>query len=208
MTDNREKELKLEITEKIYRTITANYNVIRGPYNQENTFLDSPDYVLLKNMWALRIRKEEGSYILTAKGPAKKQAGYYDRPEYETVLLEKRNVSAMYNGFFLNKYHNKPCKELLQRYGNLFVSEIFSFLNTRTVIKYKGLNIEADRTVIANNIFYELEIETEKIDKAKKIISSLFEGMHWAVKYSEKGKMARAVKIFLGKNKQVKNLLL
>jgi uncharacterized protein YjbK len=194
--NNREKELKIKITEHIYKKLISDLKIINGPFDQKNSFFDSEYFTLLKNRWALRLRKEEDSHILTAKGPAVKKSGYYDRPEIEEKLPENIDISAFYKGFNLESMQFKPCVELLKKYGNLFVTEMFSFSNTRTVLEYMGLHLEADRTIIKNSIFYELEIETDNIEKSSGIIKKLFTGYNWPLEYSKSGKMAKAVKIF------------
>lgn len=209
MNSNREIELKLKITENIYNKLISEYSVIKGPFKQVNTFFDSKDFMLIKNKWALRLRNEEGNFFLTAKGPARKTEGYYDRTEIEEKIELKEKALSLFHGFYLNKTCFRPCIELYKAFGNLFVSDIFSFTNLRTLVKYESLTLELDKTFIRNNIFHELEIEAEmeNIENTSEKIKELFSSNKWKFEYSRHGKMSKAVRIFLGDNPVIKNIL-
>ncbi len=201
MQKNRETEIKIKITEEIYNLLVSEFKIIKGPNLQENIFFDSKDLMLLKNRWALRLRKEDQCFILTTKGPVNnKENEYYDRPEIEEQISGKEISERLLSGFNLNEQKYKPCKELYNRFGDLFVSKIFSFKNYRTYIDFNGLILEADKTLIKDKIFFELEIETniKNIEDVSKKIKKLFEDYDWPLQYSKKGKMAKAVKIFIG----------
>ena len=160
--NNRETEIKIKITEEIYNSLISEFKINKGPCKQENIYFDSKDLILLKNRWALRLRKEDEYIFLTTKGPVNnKGKEFYDRPEIEEQISGKEIADWLLSGFNLNEQKYKPCKELYNRFGDLFVSKIFSFRNFRTYIDFNGLLLEADKTLIKDKTFFELEIELE-----------------------------------------------
>ena len=201
MQNNRETEIKIKITEEIYNSLISEFKINKGPCKQENIYFDSKDLILLKNRWALRLRKEDEYIFLTTKGPVNnKRKEFYDRPEIEEQISGKEIADRLLSGFNLNEQKYEPCKELYNRFGDLFVSKIFSFRNFRTYIDFNGLLLEADKTLIKDKIFFELEIETniKNIKDVSGKVKKLFKDYNWPLQYSKKGKMEKAVKIFLG----------
>ncbi len=199
--NNREIEIKIKITEEIYNSLIDKFKIQKGPNLQENIFFDSKDFLLLKNRWALRLRKEARCFILTTKGPVtNKEKEYYDRSEIEENIPGNEIAARLLNGFNLKEQKYKACKELYKRFGNLFVSKIFSFNNSRTYIDFNNLILEVDKTLMKDKIFFELEIEAniKNIKDVSEKIKKLFKDYNWPLQFSKKSKMAKAVKIFLG----------
>jgi CHAD domain-containing protein/uncharacterized protein YjbK len=52
-------------------------------------YLDTPGRALLHQGWACRLRQEDGSWVVTLKGPKKTDGAVMDRPEYELSLPDR-----------------------------------------------------------------------------------------------------------------------
>jgi len=201
MNKNQETELKLEITENIYNIFRDKISRKSKKVCQINHFFDSKENHLLKIKWTLRIRIEDDKAFITAKGPGKKNGAIYSRPEYESDL-SKSKAENLLSGFYLSSLNKLPVEEAKRRVGDLYVSPFLSFKNERIYFEWRKLNIELDKTIIKNNIFYEIEIETnfDKCKQVEKEIRSFFTKQGWIFIPSKMSKFKRAFNLLLETN--------
>jgi uncharacterized protein YjbK len=193
-TLNREVEIKLEITEEVYRRIQASAGQSGVCRAQHNSFFDTADRVLAGENWAFRLRSEGERCCLTAKSLPKAGGGeVFDRQEYESELPALL-AGAVSSGFSLCELDALPCRKLCSLFGDLILEKRFSFINYRTYIPFIRWTLELDKTEIGSRCFYELEAEasSREIDELRSRIREWFDREGWAYVPSATTKMMRA----------------
>lgn len=189
---HREIELKLELTKNIYKTLLAEFPV-QKEVKQNNWFLDTDGLFLLKNLWALRIRFEPNMTLLTAKGPAENGTKIHIRPEYEEQITEQVGKELL-RGFQLQDRIFLPCRELIQRFGNLKVQTLFNFQNLRSYCLWDKFTLELDKCTFGKNTWFELEIEMRsgQQKEVQESLAMLFKARGWEIQYSKTNKFIKA----------------
>lgn len=195
-----EVELKLELTEPIYRALLARVkDDITDFKEQENYFFDSAGEDLNKKKWALRIRleKQKNRGVITAKGPRLIQDDAHIRPEFEETIPLKEAMNLL-GGFSIENYPYLPFKKLVEYFGPLRMKEFVQFTNHRTVAPWEGMTLEIDKTIIKDRIFYELEIESsmEETKAVQTRIRSFFISNQWPFVLSKLNKLVKALRIY------------
>jgi inorganic triphosphatase YgiF len=92
MSRGREIELKLELEPGSSRRLTEHERLADGPaktLDQVSTYFDTPDGVLRKAGFSLRVREARGRFVQTVKQSAGAAAGLFDRPEWEQEVATR-----------------------------------------------------------------------------------------------------------------------
>jgi adenylate cyclase class IV len=191
-----EAEVKLELSAETYQAILEKLSCSRGT-SQTNRFLDTPDRRLRAAGWALRLRSEETRWFLTVKG-AKRPGladGQFLREEME-IELDAGQFRAMSEGFRLGGCSLQPCTRLVRQVGDLVVEPLYHFHNERVICRFGEWVLEVDKTVIGQDVFRELEVETsaERVAQAQRALRQWFESEGWEFTPALMSKMARAEK--------------
>jgi len=202
MTDtpgaSREIEIKLELTEEVYRRILREAGGRkRGAETQENAFFDTQDLRLKRDGWALRLRREAGRHLMTLKGlPRDKESGVYDREEHEAEVPAEK-AAALYGGFSAAEVDLPPARKLRELYGAIRLRRRFGFVNRRTYIAFGDWVLELDKTEIADRSFYELEMEVAEADseRAAAELRRWFGQNGWPYRPSASSKLVKAERI-------------
>jgi uncharacterized protein YjbK len=155
----------------------------RAATRQVNHFFDTADARLNAGRHTIRLREEEGSFMLTAKGPeAEGPKGPLTARSEEEVLVERDEANAILAGT------RSPLDALEQRLGGRGaelvaalrkvvggskLAEVGSFENERSRLpvrlaigtETRELEFEMDRTTFpGNRVDYEVEVELKGVD--------------------------------------------
>ena len=189
-----EAEVKLELSEETYLGVLARLACSK-PCIQNNSFCDTGDRRLKKAGWALRLRSEGSLRFLTVKGRNRRNLaeGQFVREEVE-IELDRRRFSRLSRGFRLGGCPVEPCRRLCAEVGDLLVRPLYRFENRRVRCRCDGWNLEVDETTIGDEVFRELELETDvsRVDDAQRMLRLWFEKEGWQFNPSRVSKMARA----------------
>jgi len=194
---HKEAEIKLQLTESEYNQFKKKYSSPNKGVVQNNYFFDTDNFILLQNKWVLRIRIEDSARgYMTMKGPGEIVDGMYIRPEYELSIPLKKAESYLH-GFKIGSVRLFPGSGILERFGNLFVNQFLFFRNLRVSFPWKKWVFELDKTVIMDQEFYELEVETEpeKRDLLINDLMKLFKDNNWTYTISPVSKFKRALSL-------------
>ena len=198
-----EREIKIDLVrrgryERLLRFLGEPDKVI----NQINFFFDTDDWALSRAGWALRIRRENDSYRMTAKG--RRETGDIRiavRPEHEIDLELGLAESIIDKGMKIGRLRELLDIDLtgIEDKDRLEIKILFE--NERRVYLHKTglleLEIELDRTVFSDNsIAYELEAEIGEKDSTAAIdaVEALLIKLRIPVVYQSESKFARALK--------------
>jgi len=199
-----EKEIKLDLhTEKNYLTLLESLDKIKSQKKLDNYFFDTKDWSLSKSGWALRIRREEDSAVITAKGPVESAPNELTvRPEIEKTLAPDSCPVFINEGMNLSNLPEEIARSIKDTIDNKRLELKLSFTTLRTAIEYHGhgmiLLLEIDKTTFPDrSVDYELEVELSdaaRFEKTMIIISELFERLHISMIFQKESKFARALR--------------
>lgn len=190
---NIEAELKWELDQKGWFKLQTLLEV-KKELTQENRFYDDKAFTLREARWALRLRNENDSIFLAAKGPAEQIENLSKRTEIEVEISSKtaeefKSCSRLDQNF-------KPTQFLFEIFGDLKLFQFMSFKNDRKVLLWRGYELELDHSRCLESERYELEWETE----AEKLLDLKHELESWlssegvSFKPSSEGKLSWAIK--------------
>jgi uncharacterized protein YjbK len=195
---NREAEIKLALDASTYEQIKSTFSSPREKVQQENFFFDNEEGFLLNSTWFLRIRIQDPDRgFITVKGPGEIINALHYRTEYETPVLH-HEAETLLEGFSLESVEYPPCRELVKRFGDMYVLPFLSFINIRITCPWKEWKFELDKTTINTTVYYELEVETDmsKKDHLEKELKALFQSRGWAYTPSRISKFRRALAVY------------
>ncbi|MBN2533825.1 MAG: CYTH domain-containing protein [Spirochaetales bacterium] len=206
-----EVEIKLQLTGSVYNELKDISIDVSKKVFQKNYFFDSSTHILLLHKWILRIRIEDFSTQLkhdcsfkrytqkgymTVKGPGEIDNALHIRPEFES-FIPVGQAESLLNGFDLCSVTLPPCMELINRFGDQHVVSFLCFDNLRTSFFWKEWKFELDKTEIAGQLFYELEVEINpgQRDILERELRELFQKHHWDYAPSPISKFKRALNL-------------
>lgn len=170
MTANRECELKLcvESREGYLDLREADRWGSRGtPVRQVNYYFDTEDLSLGSQRMMLRVR-DAGRCILTLKCGREASPGNFDSAEFEVEIPRQRLEAALERPDSLLDPELSPVAELLARVGRLDLRLAGRLVNERVCREVDGWKLEVDRLTFPDGSeSYELELETEDVDRAR-----------------------------------------
>lgn len=149
-----EIEFKSELTLEEYENLTEKYNPERKFFRQYNYYFDSPNYMLYKNKMTLRIRQIGDKYIMTLKAPE-------DVKLIETTM----EISEMEFKYYIEYGINLDVFGL--KMNTTQVKFIARNETRRFSFDYYGGKIFFDKTIISDDIDYEVEYEHDNFKKGK-----------------------------------------
>ena len=201
-----ERELKIDLQNpQAFDLLLARFSWQGSPLLQYNYFFDTPEGFLRFHRYALRIRNENGRYLLTVKGPRLSTGDLVVRNEVECPLPSRiaepliNNPNLFFNFslppfLWLEEKTDKALKSfsLMQ---NLF------FKNERHpvyLVTGEGqICLELDKTDYGSKeLFYELEAEfpdEEHYEKGRGLIAAVLQELGIPWKISEMSKYAHGL---------------
>lgn len=157
---NREVELKLSISEEGYNRLVELLPAKGEVREQENFFFDTPDLAMRAEGWALRLRRDDQRWFLTAKGPSQREDGISDREEVECSCTPALAEALLEGGSIqLSEFEESPAERCMELFGDLCLERWMSFENRRLVLLWDEIAMELDHCTSAGQNRYELEIE-------------------------------------------------
>jgi uncharacterized protein YjbK len=170
----RERELKLSLTaeeaERLQRHLGGPLRVLL----QRNHYLDTPDERLRSRRIGLRLREETlltdppapPRYLLTAKGPSRREEAIRDRPEIEVSLTAAAAGDILRAGIDPARSGLAPLRWAAREAAGARVAALGSIENLRRIYRLAPgagqppLELELDRTTYPDgSLEYELEVE-------------------------------------------------
>ena len=185
MSNAIEIEAKALINVEDYRKLVKRFP--ESPrYTQTNHYIDTDDLALAKAGIALRIREKNGLFELTMKTPLSQG------------LLEK-SVPITMNEFCALRDFGEFPKCDLRRFltmldFNVDDLHILTSLSTERIdVEYEGGLLSIDRNAYSGKVDYEVELEFNNLDGAKKILGALLEECGIPYTFSKISKTRRAM---------------
>ena len=155
-------------------------------YTQTNHYIDTPDGLLRREGFALRIREKEGLYEMTLKTPLSQG------------LLEK-NCAWTRDRFIAFRERQEFPEGDIKRFLTMLDIDtgslkIITSLTTRRVdVPYEGGKLSIDENHYSDLIDYEVELEYNNMDDAIRLLKELFEKHGIAFELNHKTKVGRAM---------------
>lgn len=201
-----ERELKLDLgSEGAFRRLLEALEWRGHPVMQVNTFFDTREADLRRNRFALRIRRENGGYLLTLKGRRRDCGELVERLEVE-CRMEEADARAALSGIRpLAAMDYPPLRHLAREFRGpplrFDLRPICTFTNERHPVTIEGgagaLLLEIDRTAFGKNrVDFELEAEfpdSERYPEQRKFLRNLFRDLSLPWIVSEKSKFQKAL---------------
>lgn len=201
-----ERELKLDLQNKAFLDrLLKHFSWQGSPLLQTNYFFDAPEAFLRYHRYALRIRNENGRFLLTVKGPRLSSGDLVVRNEIECPLPSALAENLLNNPNLFFNFSLPPFQWLEEKTeGSLkafSLEQTLFFKNERHPVylpsKEGALCLELDKTQYGSEeYFYELEAEfpsEEQYQKGRVLIEDLFLQLEIPWKISEVSKFARGL---------------
>lgn len=155
-------------------------------YVQTNYYIDNKDNVMRKEGFALRVREKEDLYEMTLKTPLSEG------------LLEK-NCSWSKEQFDAFMKHGKFPEGDIKRFLTMLDIDVdtlyvkTSLTTTRIDIPYKGGKLSIDENHYSGLTDYEVELEYNNMNDAKRLVKELFDENGIETKFTNMAKSTRAM---------------
>ncbi|PCJ62616.1 MAG: hypothetical protein COA79_03625 [Planctomycetota bacterium] len=177
---NIEIELKVKIPDKeSYLRILEQFGEDFHLIHQRNIYYDTNEGDLQASKIMFRLRNANEEWVATVKSNASQVNGVQKADENEIILDQqptsinelKATFCKLKDGGFLNGHDLMPLGEIIneRHVFNKLDNEIF----------------EIDHTIIAGHHFYEIEIETENINKIRNYVQELFAKLTLPFEYAD-----------------------
>lgn len=171
MNQNIEIEFKNLLTESEYTNLIKELKLSKkSTFTQENIYFDTPDFSLKEKKLALRIRIKENQAEITLKSPHK---GHLLETNM-SINISEAKIILQKNSFI----PTGMIKEVLESYGINLISSlhIFARLKTERVEKKSQDSIIVlDKSRYADQVDYELEVESLSVEAGTKLFNTLLE---------------------------------
>lgn len=171
MNQNIEIEFKNLLTESEYTNLFKELKLnTQSTFTQENIYFDTPDFSLKGKKLALRIRIKENQAEITLKSPHKGHLLETNMP----LTISETNAILQKNTFV----PTGMIAEVLESYEiNLTRSlHIFARLKTERIEKkVQDSIIVLDKSWYADQVDYELEVESLSAEEGTQLINDLLE---------------------------------
>lgn len=178
-----ETELKFSLTQEQYRTVhkwlaDTGATLTR---NFTNHYFDTPECVLRERGYGLRLRVyPHDQTILTLKGPDQSggEAGLSVRAEWEEKVDPSLASECIHGRRHLESFNGtRPWLELEKRLRGPELVRLgcLGGLSTRRIsARRDGFQVELDACTVGSHDFFELEIESPAVDRARTWVTVLF----------------------------------
>ena len=183
-----EIEVKVLLSEKDYSKLLSCFSFFPRRV-QVNHYIDLENLSLSKRKIAIRIRECGGSFELTMKTNLAE-----GRLERNLDISEEQFIDFKERGIF----PEGDVKQILLKEGiDLKALKIFTSLKTeRAESEYQGGVLSIDKNSYSGIVDYELEYESDSMESATKIVTSLLNNLAIPVCFSEKPKIRRAIEAY------------
>ncbi|AMA71536.1 MULTISPECIES: CYTH domain-containing protein [Aneurinibacillus] len=190
----REQELKLMVTKETYEKLLAYADPEKPLLQQTNYYFDTPDFYMGKNGVMLRVREENGTWILCAKIKQKSQSSAISAIELETEISPDMFVKGRGKPEILVNLLPPEGQEAIYRL--ITPSELVlrgTLHNERRILHIiDDYTFELDRTFFPNGQEeYELEIEGMKDEAACQRVMQMLTKMGYSYSVNQKSKYQR-----------------
>lgn len=180
-----EIEAKVLLQEEDYRKLVKLFPY-SPRYIQTNYYIDTPDRVMAKEGFALRVRQKEGTFELTLKTPLSQG------------LLEKNCTISkdVFEDFAKRGVFPKGGTENFLRMLDIPVENlrILTALTTERIdVDYQGGLLSIDRNTYSGITDYEVELEYNNLAGAEKILETLLTENGIPCKFTNATKVHRAM---------------
>ena len=185
MSNAIEIEAKVLLGKKDYERLVSLFPGEKG-YTQTNYYIDSEERILAKEGIALRVRLKNGAYEMTLKTPLSEG------------LLEK-NCPLSEEEFLSLQKGTFPSKDIARFLTMLDIDvsklKILTSLTTyRIDIHYEDGLLSIDKNDFSGQTDYEVELEYNHLDGARKVLKNLLEKNGIPCDFSTATKVHRAMK--------------
>ncbi len=198
---NLEKELKYLLDKRSYtKLINSVRPFIREQIRQDNCYFDTPNLILRKNRYGLRIRISNGrKAFVTFKAPAKFPShsvrSFKVRQEWETQIPLSKAKLIVAGKVCITTLRIKPIQILKKHVKKEDLQKIFyigAVKTLRTVAESPDeLAWEIDKFKMFKKKFYELEVETENPRETDRMVRYFLAMNHISCIPSDKSKLGR-----------------
>lgn len=193
MTKNQEKELKIKIdSERNFALLLDKLGTPDSIQRQTNYYFDSSSRKLWHERVMLRLRTFDGKAVLTIKGGANIQQGYFqcDETEEELLLPNKETLSS--DKLFLLQTAKSFLVKYLPQFDSIDLLLQGSMSNTRHIYA-KGEELwEIDHTIFSGGREdFEIEVETLEPERVERELRQIFAQLGIAFEYQTKTKYRR-----------------
>ena len=189
-----EKEFKLSVTQAQLARLRK-VGVRGRTLRQTNFYFDvKPSLPFAKHGIGIRIRVENGKYILTVKFPARGRKGMHVKEEHEMSLSARTAKSFLAGRKSLSDCSAKPIRVLRKKAKALPLDELVclgGIRNVRTQRQVGELKLELDAFTIFGKKYYEAECETEHSTRDEKALKQLWRELKIPYRPGKISKLAR-----------------
>jgi|GEM_PF-3809067 len=174
-----EIELKYELASNKDYLHLLKYLKEKGEYKgeklQKNYYFDTPSLFFSSNGILFRLREEKDKNIFTIKLAKRRMPGLNVSEEKEVLLSSELASILKIDPTSISKVlDNKNLIEFFEKFKK-DIKLIGTLNNKRIVFLLNDFNIEVDKISIGKSkIYYEVEIETPEIEKARLLIETIF----------------------------------
>jgi uncharacterized protein YjbK len=190
----KEQELKLFVTKETYDKLLTYADPTVPTLQQTNYYFDLPDFYMGKNGVMLRVREENGEWILCVKIKQKSES-----PALSSIEIEKPITQEI---FEKGKQNPEVLVDLLPTEGQNAIRRLTepsrliirgTLRNERRTLKLlEGYTFELDRTFLpGNQEEYELEVEGMESEAACQQIMEQLTSLGYIFSINKKSKYQR-----------------
>lgn len=179
MSRDMEIEIKLSLGSFTnYLKLIGSLGQIDEERHQTNAFFDTPELLLRKDGWVLRVRDEETRGLVTVKGSRSQSGPAVIRQETEEEI-ERGLALEVIRGFKdVLELDTSPVRLIKEKYPGQSLAKVFGFQNLRqskrVVIHDVEYKLEIDKTEFSDgSVDYELEVEMAHQDQIESVNAGL-----------------------------------
>lgn len=198
-SDPIEQELKFTLDEaqylKVRKWLADTGATLTRSFS--NHYFDTPDLALKERNFGLRLRVYPNDQtLLSLKGPDQSsEAGVSVRPEWEERVDAKMALECIHGRRSLEAFSNsRPWRELESRLSAPLLTKLgcLGGLTTRrTSGRRDGFQVELDACTVFDTDFFELEVETSALERARTWVTVLFVDLDIPLQPSRTTKLGR-----------------
>ncbi len=169
MGSNIEIEAKVLVSKEEYNQVIKNLHLdTYYKFKQTNYYIDSDEYDIKKNGFALRVREKNQEFELTLKTPLS-----------EGLLEKNENISwQVFEDLRDNNiFPEGGIKKFLLILGiDVSKLKIITSLTTERIrIEYQNEHVVVDKSTYNGQVDYELEAESTSMDNARELLRKVLE---------------------------------
>ncbi|MBN6187181.1 CYTH domain-containing protein [Aneurinibacillus sp. BA2021] len=192
----KEQELKLLLTKETYERLLLHADDTKPVLCQTNYYFDRPDFYMGKSGVMLRVREENGTWILCAKMKLASSSSAVSSIELEQEITPETFEAGRSNPeilvHLLPDEGQKAIRQLLPPSDLIVRGTLRNERRTLYLPEIKGYTCELDRTFLpGNREEYELEIEGMENDDACNYVMDTLSALGYSFSIHQKSKYQR-----------------